>query len=270
MFLGRTDTQRRDKSITREQRTSVRSHHPEEAAGEGGICEGGAGGEDHEEDAGAAHTQQHCQTQTPSHHQDHDSAEREGEIEQEERGLVELERHFKALRLDMEKLNLLLNQNTQLKQELEQSNILMENSFIHTLKQAEEYDGVIALLQLEQFSLTESLRERKMQITDLKNTSSALQDELKNMQETKERNLIQLMALQSRVKQLQAVKEGRYRATARGEDELQLTTNTLQEHLHSIRDVLQRVVQDVPQHKPLFHRILLLLSVHTPSDLDRT
>ncbi|KAG7327040.1 hypothetical protein KOW79_010441 [Hemibagrus wyckioides] len=323
------------------------------------------------------------------------------EIEQEERGLVELERHFKALRLDMEKLNLLLNQNTQLKQELEQSNILMENSFIHTLKdaeresvekqmcleklqeeqerllnslveaerqimlwerkiqlaretrlavdseigqeyiktmkaeihrmenhysqlmkqrekmlremevvvvrrgstvalqesqsrsnrkhtdlqhtlknlrrsilqahkQAEEYDGVIALLQLEQFSLTESLRERKMQITDLKNTSSALQDELKNMQETKERNLIQLMALQSRVKQLQAVKEGRYRATARGEDELQLTTNTLQEHLHSIRDVLQRVVQDVPQHKPLFHRILLLLSVHTPSDLDRT
>ncbi|KAG7327039.1 hypothetical protein KOW79_010440 [Hemibagrus wyckioides] len=326
------------------------------------------------------------------------------EIEQEERGLVELERHFKALRLDMEKLNLLLNQNTQLKQELEQSNILMENSFIHTLKdaeresvekqmcleklqeeqerllnslveaerqimlwerkiqlaretrlavdsevgkedintmkaeihrmenhysqlmkqrekmlremeaavvrresivalhesqsrsnrkqtthtdlqhtlknlrrsilqahkQAEEYDGVIALLQLEQFSLTESLRERKMQITDLKNTSSALQDELKNMQETKERNLIQLMALQSRVKQLQAVKEGRYRATARGEDKLQLTTNTLQEHLHSIRDVLQRVVQDVPQHKPLFHRILLLLSVHTPSDLDRT
>ncbi|KAK3575399.1 hypothetical protein QTP86_025805 [Hemibagrus guttatus] len=326
------------------------------------------------------------------------------EIEQEERGLVELERHSKALRLDMEKLNLLLNQNTQLKQELEQSNILMENNFIHTLKdaergsvetqmhleklqeekerllnslveaerqimlwerktqlaretrlavdsevgkgdintmkteihrmenhysqllkqrekmlremeaavvrresivalgesqsrsnrkqtthsdlqhtlkslrrsilqahkQAEEYDAVIVQLQQEQSSNSESLREKKMQITDLKNTGSALQDELKNMQETKERNLIQLVALQSRVKQLQAVKEGRYSATARGDDELQLAANTLQEHLCSIRDVLQRAVQDFPQHKALFHRIILLVSVHTPSDLDRT
>ncbi|XP_060736400.1 coiled-coil domain-containing protein 40 [Tachysurus vachellii] len=322
------------------------------------------------------------------------------EIEQEERGLVELERESKVLRLDMEKLNSLLNQKAQLKQELEQSNSLMEKSFIQTLKdaeresvemqlrleklqeekkqllnsleeaerqimlwerkiqlaketrlavesevgkgdmptikaeihrkerhynqllkqremmlremeaavarrenivrrseaqtqsnrkhttranlqntlqnlqrnilqthkQAEEYSGVIAQLQQEQSSLCESLKEKQMQITDLKNTSSTYKDDIKDMQETKEKNLIQLLALQSRVKQLQLVMEDRYRATAKGEDVLQLAMNTLQEELNMTRDVLQQVLQDYPQYKPLLHRICLLLSAHTHSE----
>ncbi|GAA6068888.1 coiled-coil domain-containing protein 40 isoform X1 [Tachysurus ichikawai] len=102
-----------------------------------------------------------------------------------------------------------------------------------------------------------------MQITDLKNTSSTYKDDTKDMQETKEKNLIQLLALQSRVKQLQLVMEGCYRATARGEDALQLAMNTLQEELNTTRDVLQQVLQDLPQYKPLLHRICLLLSAHT-------
>ncbi|XP_053493521.1 coiled-coil domain-containing protein 40 isoform X2 [Ictalurus furcatus] len=326
------------------------------------------------------------------------------QIEQEERGLVEIERHSKVLKLDMQKLHSLLNQNTQLRQELEQSNILMENSFIHTLKdaeresvetqlrleklqeekegllnnlaeaerqimlwerktqlaretrsavdsevgkgdmhtmkaeihrmerhynqllkqrermlremeaavarrenivtrneaqtrrdskhnthiylqntlqnlrrnilqthkQAEECDGVITQLQQKQSSLSESLREKQTQITDGNNASSAHIDELNNMQETRERNLTQLLALQSRVKQLQAVKEGRYSAAAKGEDALQLATCTLQEQLRLIRDVLQQVIQDFPQHKNQLNRISLLLSAHTHYGLERT
>ncbi|MCI4375930.1 hypothetical protein PGIGA_G00115440 [Pangasianodon gigas] len=326
------------------------------------------------------------------------------EIEQEERALVEMERHSKVLRFDMQKLNSLLNQNTQLRQELEQSNILMENSFIHTLKDAEresvetqlhleklqeekerllnslveaerqimlwerktqlaretrsavdsavgkgdihtmkseihrmeghysqllkqqermlremeaavarrenivtrseaqtrsnrkhtthsdlqntlqnlrrnilqahkaseECNGVITQLQQEQSSLTESLREKRLQITDASNTSSAHIDDLNNIQETRERNLTRLLVLQSRVKQLQAVKEGRYGAAASGEDALQLAMRTQQEQLNSVRDVLQQIIQDFPQHKALLHRIRLLLSAHTHSGLERT
>ncbi|XP_060774052.1 coiled-coil domain-containing protein 40 [Neoarius graeffei] len=319
------------------------------------------------------------------------------EIEQEERGLVELDRHSKVLRLDMQKLSSLVNQNTQLKQELEQNNILMENSFIHTLKdaeresvevqfhleklqeekeqllnslveaerqimlwerkiqlaretrsavesevqkgdmhtmkteihhmevcynqllkqrermlrememavarrenivirsevqadstrkhsthavlqntmqnlhrsilqihkQAEKYDGVITQLQQEQSSLSEHLREKRTQIDEGSNTSSGYIEELNNMQQNREKNLIQLLALQSQVKQLQAVKEGRYSAAASGEDALQNITHKLQEQLRSIRGVLQRVIQDFPEHKVMFSRILLLLSTQT-------
>ncbi|KAF4080287.1 hypothetical protein AMELA_G00168700 [Ameiurus melas] len=326
------------------------------------------------------------------------------QIEQEERGLVEIERHSKVLKLDMQKLHSLLNQNTQLRQELEQSNILMENSFIHRLKdaeresvemqlrleklqeekegllnslaeaerhimlwerktqlaretrstvdsevgkedmhtmkaeihrmerhysqllkqrermlremeaavarrenivtrseaqtrkdnkhttrtylqntlqnlhrnilqthkQAEECDGMITQRQQEQSSLSARLREKQMQITDGNNVSSAHIDELNNMQETRERNLTQLLALQSQVKQLQAVKEGRYSAAAKGEDALQLATCTLQEQLRLIKDVLQQVIQDFPQHKNQLNRISIHLSAHAHYDLERT
>ncbi|XP_053354927.1 coiled-coil domain-containing protein 40-like isoform X2 [Clarias gariepinus] len=321
------------------------------------------------------------------------------EMEQEERALVEMERHTKVLRLDMQKLNSLLNQNKHLGQELEQNNILMENSFIHTLKdaeresvemqlrleklqeekerlmnslveaerqimlwerkvqlaletrsavdsevgkgeidtmktevhrmerhysqlmkqqermlremeaavarrenimtrgeaqtrssrkqvthtelrstlqhlrrnilqtqkRAEECNGVINQLQQDQSSLTESLREKQLQINDLQKISSAHNDDLSNMQETREKNLLQLLALQARVKQLQAVKEDRYKATASEEDALSLITQTQQEQLRLVSEVLQRVLQDVPQHKSLLSRISLLLSAHTHS-----
>ncbi|KAK2843102.1 hypothetical protein Q7C36_011317 [Tachysurus vachellii] len=233
-----------------------------------------------------------------------------GPLEIEVRSLnKQLEELSKVLRLDMEKLNSLLNQKTQLKQELEQSNSLMEKSFIQTLKQinmpimlwerkiqlAKETRLAVEsevgkgdmptikgeihrkeLLKQREMMLREMeaavarrenivrrseaqtqsnrkhptranlqntlqnlqrniLQTHKMQITDLKNTSSTYKDDIKDMQETKEKNLIQLLALQSRVKQLQLVMEGRYRATARGEDALQLAMNTLQEELNTVR-----------------------------------
>ncbi|XP_046703521.1 coiled-coil domain-containing protein 40 [Silurus meridionalis] len=322
-----------------------------------------------------------------------------GECEQEERGLAEMERHFDVLRLDMQKLSALVNQNTQLKEQLEKNNILMENSFIHTFKdankksvetqlhlekiqeekeqslnslveaerqimlwekkiqlahetrsavdsesgkgdintmkteihrmegycsqllkqqekmlremeaavarteniaarsdalassdrkpsthsslqntlhnlrreiiqshkQAGEYDALIALLQQEQNSLTETLREKRMQITELNKTISSQTDDLSNMQDIKQKNLFQLLTLQSRVKQLQAVRDGRYSPWASGEQALQLATHTMQQELRSIRDVLLHIIQDFPDHKALLHRINLMISTHTDS-----
>ncbi|KAI4902849.1 hypothetical protein NFI96_033844 [Prochilodus magdalenae] len=92
----------------------------------------------------------------------------ESEIEQEERGLSELERHSKALMLDLQKLNSLLSQNTQQSQELQQSNSLMENTFIHQLKEAERESVEMQLrlerLQEEKERLLNSLVEAERQI----------------------------------------------------------------------------------------------------------
>ncbi|XP_062852644.1 coiled-coil domain-containing protein 40 [Trichomycterus rosablanca] len=313
----------------------------------------------------------------------------QSEIDQEQRGLVELQRHSKALMLDMQKLNSLLNQNTQLKQELEQSNILMENNFIHALKdaeresvemqlhfeklqeekerllnslveaerqimlwekktqlvretrsavdsevgkgdictmkaeihrmevhyaqllkqqekllrdmetviarrenivtrgeaqarsdrkhtthidfqhtlqslrrsilqthkQAEECDGVITELQQKQSSLIDSLKEKQLQISNLHTTNTPLTSDLNSLQETREKNRTQLLALQSRVKQLQAVREGRYSPVTSEEPALELGMRKQQERLDSVTRVLQRVVQDFPQHESHLQRI---------------
>ncbi|XP_053354845.1 coiled-coil domain-containing protein 40-like [Clarias gariepinus] len=325
------------------------------------------------------------------------------EMEQEEHALVEMERHTEVLRLDMQKLYSLLNQNTQQRHELKQSNILMEKSFIHTLKdaeresvemqlrleklqeekerlmnslveaerqimlwerkiqlaletrvalesevamgviytmkseihcmerhysqlmkqqermlremeaavarresimtrreaqthsshkhvlhnnfqntlqhmrrnihqmhkRAEDCDDVIDQLLEIQSSLAQNMRENKLQITGLQKINSAHNDNFNKMQDTREKNLLQLLALQARVKQLQAVKEDRYKATASEEDALSLITQTQQEQLRLISEVLQQVLQDLPQHKPLLSRLCILLSVHTHLDQEK-
>uniref|UniRef100_A0A8B9GTB7 Coiled-coil domain containing 40 n=1 Tax=Astyanax mexicanus TaxID=7994 RepID=A0A8B9GTB7_ASTMX len=270
----------------------------------------------------------------------------ESEYEQNQRGLAELERFSKSLRLDMQKLQSLVNQNSQLSQELQQSLILTEKSFIHdhplcmcvrccrrqillwekkiqlvretrstvdtevgkgdictmkaeihrmelrygklskqkeqlmremeaavarresivvrieaqgrsdrkqpthsslhhtlqglrrsilhTHKQAEECDGVIPELQYEKNSLIESLREKQLHISAIHNTCTSLSTKLQDLQETREGNLTRLVALQSRAKHLQAVKEGRYSATASGEAALEQAMQKQHERLHSV------------------------------------
>ncbi|XP_017548392.2 coiled-coil domain-containing protein 40 isoform X1 [Pygocentrus nattereri] len=326
----------------------------------------------------------------------------ESDIEQEQGGLSELERHSKALMLDLQKLNSLLSQNTQQSQELQQSNSLMESSFIqqlkdaeresvemqlllekiqeekerllnslveserqimlwekktqlvretrsavdsevgkgeihtmkaeihrmevhyghllkqqqqllrdmeaavarresiftqseaqarsdrkhpthtdlrhtlqalrnnilHTHKQVEECDTVLAELQEKQNSVSEGLKQKQLQISDLHNTSTALSTDLHDLQETRESNLAQLLALQFRAKQLQAVKEGCYSTTATGEAALKEATQKQRERLCSVSGVLQHVVQDFPQHESALRKINLLLSARTPAPAD--
>ncbi|KAF7711046.1 hypothetical protein HF521_000057 [Silurus meridionalis] len=114
----------------------------------------------------------------------------------------------------------------------------LRREIIQSHKQAGEYDALIALLQQEQNSLTETLREKRMQITELNKTISSQTDDLSNMQDIKQKNLFQLLTLQSRVKQLQAVRDGRYSPWASGEQALQLATHTMQQELRSVRQLV--------------------------------
>ncbi|XP_062304160.1 coiled-coil domain-containing protein 40 isoform X2 [Osmerus eperlanus] len=92
----------------------------------------------------------------------------EGDIEQERREQVELERHMKMLEADMLKLNTLLSHNSQLLQALEQGNVLMETGFLHRLKEAER-ESVDTQMRLEKIKeekerLLNSLIEAERQI----------------------------------------------------------------------------------------------------------
>ncbi|XP_072538881.1 coiled-coil domain-containing protein 40 [Salminus brasiliensis] len=136
----------------------------------------------------------------------------------------------------------------------------LRRTILHTHKQAEECDGVLAELQEKQNCLIESLKEKQLHISDLHNTSTALSTGLQDLQETRENNLARLVTLQSRVKQLQAVKEGRYSATVSGEAALEQALQKQHERLHSVSGILQCVMQDFPQHESTLRKISLLLS----------
>ncbi|XP_007234483.4 coiled-coil domain-containing protein 40 [Astyanax mexicanus] len=136
----------------------------------------------------------------------------------------------------------------------------LRRSILHTHKQAEECDGVIPELQYEKNSLIESLREKQLHISAIHNTCTSLSTKLQDLQETREGNLTRLLALQSRAKHLQAVKEGRYSATASGEAALEQAMQKQHERLHSVSGILRRAMQDFPQQRSTLQKIHLVLS----------
>ncbi|MFT7804122.1 coiled-coil domain-containing protein 40 isoform X1 [Arapaima gigas] len=92
----------------------------------------------------------------------------ESEIQQEQRELVELDRHTRGLEADMLKLNTLLNKNGRLREELEQGNALMQSDFLHRLKEAEKESVAMQMklekIQEEKERLLNSLVEAEQQM----------------------------------------------------------------------------------------------------------
>ncbi|XP_077379369.1 coiled-coil domain-containing protein 40-like [Festucalex cinctus] len=80
----------------------------------------------------------------------------------------EVERGNKMLQRDLLKLNTLLSKNTQLRQTLEQENAMIENEFLHKLKEAEreslELEAKLEKTQEEKEKLISSLVEAERQI----------------------------------------------------------------------------------------------------------
>ncbi|RXN36783.1 coiled-coil domain-containing 40 [Labeo rohita] len=143
----------------------------------------------------------------------------------------------------------------------------LRRKILQAKKQAEECDGVITHLEERQGSMTSSLRDKRMHLNDLHNTSAVLTRELSALQETKERSLSRVPMLQGRVKHLQAVKEGQYTPVASGDTALELATQKLEERLKMISSILHHFAEEYPQHHSSLHRINLTLAEHLHSGL---
>uniref|UniRef100_A0A671PZ20 Coiled-coil domain-containing protein 40 n=1 Tax=Sinocyclocheilus anshuiensis TaxID=1608454 RepID=A0A671PZ20_9TELE len=138
----------------------------------------------------------------------------------------------------------------------------LRRKILQAKKQAEECDGVIAQLEERQGSMTSSLRDKRMHLSDLQNTRA----DLSALQETKERNLSRLPVLQGRAKHLQAVKEGQYAPVASGDTALELATQKQEERLKMISSILQHLAEEeYSQHYSALHRINLTMAEHLHS-----
>ncbi|OCT60402.1 coiled-coil domain-containing protein 40 [Xenopus laevis] len=106
----------------------------------------------------------------------------ENEIEQEKNEQKDIEHHMRDLKNDMVRLNMLLSKNSSTKEQLQQNNQLMESEFMRSLREAE--------------------RE-----------SIEIQENLRNLQEEKERNIHSLVETEYQImlweKKIQLAKEMR-------------------------------------------------------------
>lgn len=143
----------------------------------------------------------------------------------------------------------------------------LRRKILQSKKQAEECDGVIAQLEERQGSMTSSLRDKHVHLSDLQNTRVVLTQDLSALQEAKERNMSRLPVLQGRAKHLQAVKEGQYTPVASGDMALELATQKHEERLKMVSSIIQNLAEEYPQHHSALHRINLTLAEHLHNGL---
>ncbi|XP_064178069.1 coiled-coil domain-containing protein 40 [Anguilla rostrata] len=129
-----------------------------------------------------------------------------------------------------------------------------------THKQVKESDGVIEELQDALQTMSANLREKQQQLNDLQSASAVRTSDLRSLQDSKERNLTRLIALQARAKQLQVAREGRYNFVSASESALEPAKQRLEERLHTVSTVLHRVCQESPQHEGALRHVSLILT----------
>ncbi|XP_023262649.1 coiled-coil domain-containing protein 40 [Seriola lalandi dorsalis] len=131
-----------------------------------------------------------------------------------------------------------------------------------THKHVTECEQVIRELQESQVSLSDRLAQQKQQLIELCGTSYALDPDFISLQDTKDRNLVHLVSLQSRTKKLQGVCEGNYQASSTSES-VGAALQSQIERVHSTSTILHRVCEEFPQHQGALRRLSLALAART-------
>ncbi|XP_033294563.1 coiled-coil domain-containing protein 40 [Orcinus orca] len=123
-------------------------------------------------------------------------------------------------------------------------------------KATEECTQTILELEETQKSVSDSLLEKQEQLSRMQARADELEADLYQLAALKRQNLSTLVALQSRLKHLQAVKDGRYIFLLRNKQSLLAELKRLDDRLASISTILHHVKDKYPQ----FQEALLKVS----------
>uniref|UniRef100_A0A8C6FEL0 Coiled-coil domain 40 molecular ruler complex subunit n=1 Tax=Monodon monoceros TaxID=40151 RepID=A0A8C6FEL0_MONMO len=123
-------------------------------------------------------------------------------------------------------------------------------------KATEECTQTILELEETQKSVSDSLLEKQEQLSRMQAKADELEADLYQLAALKRQNLSTLVALQSRLKHLQAVKDGRYIFLLRNKQSLLAEIKRLDDRLASISTILHHVKDEYPQ----FQEALLKVS----------
>ncbi|KAJ8273861.1 hypothetical protein GJAV_G00106330 [Gymnothorax javanicus] len=130
-------------------------------------------------------------------------------------------------------------------------------------RKSKECDSTMSELQETQKALSSTVSEKQQQLTDLRSACSTLDAELRTLQDTKDKNRLQLVTLQGRVRHLEAVRGGKYRPLCRGGGGMASSTaQRLSVHLQTVEAIVQRVYEDCPEHQGALRLLNLAFSSH--------
>ncbi|NWI40023.1 CCD40 protein, partial [Picathartes gymnocephalus] len=104
-------------------------------------------------------------------------------------------------------------------------------------------------LETIQESLCATFTEKKQELCQLQAETDSLSLDMECLQNEKRWNLLELVAHQAHQKQLQALREGKYKALCHTEEACTNQQEKLQGRLETINTIVQQIQEEQPQHK---------------------
>ncbi|XP_008315900.1 coiled-coil domain-containing protein 40 isoform X2 [Cynoglossus semilaevis] len=148
------------------------------------------------------------------------------------------------------------------KGDLSRHTLGLQRKIKDTHKNVAECEQGIKELQENQQVLSQRLADQKQQLVEVCSSSSSLDQEYRTLQDTKDQNISHLVALQSRVKRLQAVHDGSYQALSTRES-VEASVQCQREQMQATKTILHRVGQEFPHHQGALRRLSLALAAQT-------
>ncbi|XP_008053386.1 coiled-coil domain-containing protein 40 [Carlito syrichta] len=124
-----------------------------------------------------------------------------------------------------------------------------------THKATEECTKTILELEETQRNVSNSLLEKQKNLSAMQADLDMVEADLDQLMALKRQNLSKIVALQTRLKHLQAVKEGRYVFLFRSRQSLLLERRRLDERLAAIATILDHVRDEYPQFQQALHKV---------------
>ncbi|XP_040291044.1 coiled-coil domain-containing protein 40 isoform X1 [Bufo bufo] len=123
----------------------------------------------------------------------------------------------------------------------------------------DECNNTISDLEDSQETLSAAISEKQHHISSLKLDTSSMENEIEQLQEKKRQNLSQIVAFQTRTKQLHAVKEGKYVPVFSSPQALEAEQQKQESRMHTVSTIIHQIQQEYPQYQSFLHNISLAL-----------
>ncbi|XP_039201759.1 coiled-coil domain-containing protein 40 isoform X1 [Crotalus tigris] len=124
-----------------------------------------------------------------------------------------------------------------------------------TQKCAEECNKTIIQLEQSQQNLHLAITEKERQLSNRNYEAEELDENIEQLQARKRQNLSDIVSNQTRVKNMQAVKEGKYSLLCRSEIMARVEHHKVEERLRTLNTVLYQIDHEYPHYHKTLHRI---------------
>ncbi|NWY91912.1 CCD40 protein, partial [Loxia curvirostra] len=104
-------------------------------------------------------------------------------------------------------------------------------------------------LETIQESLTDNFSEKQQEVCQLQAETESLSLDREYLQNEKRWNLLEIVAHQARQKQLQALRQGKYKAVCHTEEACMNQQEKLEDRLQTINTIVQQIQEEQPEHQ---------------------